>query len=279
MFGVNLNQMELDRDRRAVVQKHDIENKVADIWAKSIVIRQDLVPIFFDLLMMNDEMINKAQWYINDLGVDLLSKFFISTQGPDAQPVCNTKKEDVLLVENVLHKKAVLCPEPLYNILTKSAHIRSLEEALQSYVSASNQRVAIEALTPEEKSILESVLGLLSTVIDPSILSFKHIAIFSSNFGTSGTTKDFGRWKDNLAQLSRKIFDSNSVHEHFNRCTSVSTGVKSAQQCRCVETYILLVLVSLRSEATTTNFQMRQGMEKVTVERLLEKLIGMHLRI
>ena len=85
--------MELDRDRRAVVQKHDIENKVADvssreegekkggkrrkekararefiesiyllflicceIWTKSIVVRQDLVPIFFDLLMMNDEV-------------------------------------------------------------------------------------------------------------------------------------------------------------------------------------------------------------------------------
>ena len=27
-----------------------------EIWTKSIVVRQDLVPIFFDLLMMNDEV-------------------------------------------------------------------------------------------------------------------------------------------------------------------------------------------------------------------------------
>lgn len=31
IYGVNLHYMELDRDRRAVVQKHDIENKVADV--------------------------------------------------------------------------------------------------------------------------------------------------------------------------------------------------------------------------------------------------------
>lgn len=115
IYGVNLHYMELDRDRRAVVQKHDIENKVADvsiyisrnakvrsiwspkIWSKAITVRKDLLPIFYDLLMMNDEvrkpiyaygfthfrfqMISKAQWYITDEGVQLISKYFLATEG------------------------------------------------------------------------------------------------------------------------------------------------------------------------------------------------------
>jgi hypothetical protein len=56
LFGVNLKKMELDRDRRAVVKRHDIENQVSDIWSKSIVKRQDLVPVFFDLLMQDHQV-------------------------------------------------------------------------------------------------------------------------------------------------------------------------------------------------------------------------------
>lgn len=55
-LGVNLHSMELDRDRRAVVKKFDIDRKVSDIWAKAIIKRKDLIPIYFDLLMEDHQV-------------------------------------------------------------------------------------------------------------------------------------------------------------------------------------------------------------------------------
>ena len=41
--------------------------------------------------------------------------------------------------------------------------------------------------------------------------------------GEEGRGEEKGAW--NVAQISRKIFDGQSVHEVFNRCTSASTGM------------------------------------------------------
>ena len=56
-MGVNLLQMELDRDRRAVVRRNDIEQQVSKIWTTAILQRKDLLPIFFDLLL-EDHQVN-----------------------------------------------------------------------------------------------------------------------------------------------------------------------------------------------------------------------------
>lgn len=68
LMGVNLKDMELDRDRRAVVKKGmnsclfgtliqkstaEIERKISDIWTKAILQRKDLIPVYFDLLMQD----------------------------------------------------------------------------------------------------------------------------------------------------------------------------------------------------------------------------------
>lgn len=55
-YGINLLSMELDRDRRAVVKKFDVDRKVSDIWTKAIVKKKSLIPIYFDLLMENHQV-------------------------------------------------------------------------------------------------------------------------------------------------------------------------------------------------------------------------------
>jgi len=39
----------------------------------------------------------------------------------------------------------------------------------------------------------------------------------------------------------------------------------------------MTAIVSMRAAAKSTNFQMRQGFEKLMMERIMEKLVGMAL--
>jgi len=186
----------------------------------------------------------------------------------------------VLLVEQKLKKKAVLCPEPLYNILTKSAALRPLDEVMKCHVNATNEKVPYDTLTPAEKSTLEAVFALVHTIIDPSQLRLDDVEIFQSSFGSGSKAEDLYRLRDEKMQLSRSILDVGHVHEFANRCTTVASGVNNSKRngkCRCVETFLMTVIISMRAAAKSSNFQMRQGFEKLMTERLMEKLVGMAL--
>ncbi len=121
-----------------------------------------------------------------------------------------------------------------------------------------------------------------------------YIHFFEGYFSSIGNPNVFGQIKDNAIQLSRKSFDLISIHEHFNRCTSLATaGIlflcpslrvflcillgKSNSKCKCIETHLLQRLVALKAETKFSNFQMRHSFEKITMERILEKVLGMAL--
>jgi len=166
----------------------------------------------------------------------------------------------------------VLCPEPLYNILTKSKQIRPVEELLGSFEFSANQKVPIEILTPAEHQILTSSLALLGTIADA--LPPVEIDIYLSDFPKLGSsTPTFGRVSGSKIQISRSLFDPKKVHEHFNRCTTSYKGKK----CACVETFLLTTLVSLRAELRFPNPQMQHGYEKLLSERLMTKLVEIAL--
>ncbi len=47
---MNLYQLEIDRDRAAVVHKFDIDTRVSDIWAKAILRNKELIPLYYKML-------------------------------------------------------------------------------------------------------------------------------------------------------------------------------------------------------------------------------------
>eukprot|EP01113_Clastostelium_recurvatum_P005596 TRINITY_DN124_c1_g1_i5.p1 TRINITY_DN124_c1_g1~~TRINITY_DN124_c1_g1_i5.p1 ORF type:complete len:1182 (-),score=354.74 TRINITY_DN124_c1_g1_i5:261-3785(-) len=168
-FGVNLNEVELDRDRRAVVKKNDIDRKVSDIWTKAITKRHDLLPTYYDLLMEDHAMLRYSSMYATNEAISLLASLFFANQGDNAIPILNSDKDELLLAQSHGGLNPILCPEPLYNILSQSNLIKPLSKMLRDGSSCVRRVIPHSDLTDEERGVLCGVLQIATQCIDSNI--------------------------------------------------------------------------------------------------------------
>jgi hypothetical protein len=77
LYGVNLHELQIDRDRKAgkysanlsnnmfvpneVVHKYDIDRRVSDIWSKAIMSNNKLIPTYYEMLKNDHLMTRQSQ--------------------------------------------------------------------------------------------------------------------------------------------------------------------------------------------------------------------------
>lgn len=262
LMGIDARELTLDRDRRAVVKRAELDNLVSEIWSQAILVNKSLVPILYDMLMDGNPMISNCPWHIDNDGIELLSRQFFSREGLEAFPVINTDKDQVFLVEENLRKKAVLCPPGLTDILQKATEIAPYLEILRNNNRKNITQVPANELTPTQQQILQNAIGFYK-VVDPTI-NPQNIEIVQFSETTKLVERD--KFDKSKMLLSKFLLSYDFIHSNYSRCQIGS----STSSCSCCETQIVLALIGEKATEKSTNFFMKESYKNILLERLLQ---------
>eukprot|EP00753_Platysulcus_tardus_P018261 PLAT6801.1.p1 GENE.PLAT6801.1~~PLAT6801.1.p1 ORF type:complete len:798 (+),score=388.86 PLAT6801.1:43-2436(+) len=173
--GVDLADLRLDRDRRAVMHMSDIEHRVSAMWARAIVVRPDLTERFLSLMSRPDAPVEvrHADFYLKNesKAVDHIVSAFFRRHGDSALPLLNSSDASTLRsVQSKLDRKLVLCNAGLMALLQSSSRVSSVDALLAAAAEAERRRVPASELTDSERASVKHTLALLAVVADGGVL-------------------------------------------------------------------------------------------------------------
>lgn len=133
--GVDLREIRLDRDRRAVAHPSDIEHQASSLWVRAVEARPDLVSRLYVMLAEEappPEVKHAAEYLQGAAAVDALAQIFLEQHGATALPVGPSTATHSMLqdISTRLASKAVVCNGSLMAVLSRSTLVGNVEEML-----------------------------------------------------------------------------------------------------------------------------------------------------
>ena len=230
-YGVDLNKVQLDRDRKAVLQPADLHRQVGAMWVEAVSKRPDLLPLYFDLLQnaSTSAEARNAEYYLTNNLLEDIATTFIAQHGPLSQPVLQGSAEDVLFISNQLQRRPVLVPAGLYDLLTRSARIESVQALMARHEAAVRPSIALTSLTPSQLHCLQSAVKVvqlvapLFSVDDVAVTRFSDDSVWvkeEEGEGEGAAGGGVGRGEGGLRKvtLDSRVFDLEAVHDKWGDC-------------------------------------------------------------
>ncbi len=222
-FGYNLFKVELDRDRR-VLDSYDMGRETRQIWAAALAQEPDLVENFFS--MLSKRSVDTEGFYysgaqlIPDSALDAMAAKFTTRYGADAVPVKNIEES-----KDLAHfgKKGVVCPEALYNVLTR--RLDTAAQVQEKLAHEVQRTYSWDELDLVEQQNLTRAIGLVNKA-NTAHLAMVNVVDFS-NPDLEGLNSSDG------IQVARKhlVFRAKVleilVHEHAHATTGAADGDKA----------------------------------------------------
>ena len=168
VYGIDLMQASLDRDRKAVLNMNELHRLVGSIWSTAVTQQPELLmQKYFDLLLHHSTSAEAkhAEYYLTSAVIENVASHFFTIHGHDSQPVINSNGDDAVFISTQLNRRPVLVPAALYEILTRSSRIQPVDALLSQHQSrAATQQVALSSLSPQQLHCLQSAVRLVQTL-------------------------------------------------------------------------------------------------------------------
>ena len=159
-YGVDIKDVQLDRDRKAVLRMADLHQRVGSMWVQAVTLRPDLLPAYFDLLAHHSTAAESrnAEYYLTSQLIESVASTFFSLHGHDSQPVQNDNADDAVFISAQLQRRPVLVPAALYDILTRSSRIETVESLMTQHAASAVPSTPLSSLSPQHLHVLQSAL-------------------------------------------------------------------------------------------------------------------------
>ena len=265
VYGVNLSDAKLDRDRKAVLQTSELHRVVGSMWAQAVSARPELMDKYFELLLHHSSSAEakNAEYYLTSHIVENVASTFFALHGHDSQPVLNSSGDDAVFISTQLSRRPVLVPAALYEILTRSARIQPVEQLIAQQQSRGAPQLALSSLSPQQLHCLHSAVRLvqllspLFTVEDVAVTSLAHtddevVWCREEDTAAGGSAAMAGRAGRVL--LDSRCLDIDAVHERWGDCGLEDRrvqqgrgkghkGLVAMSECSCREAAIAALIV------------------------------------
>lgn len=224
--GVDFFQLRIDRDRRAVNHRSDIDHQVSGMWVRAIEQQPNLINKYYQLLEEGQSAdVKHATFYLSSPQVlSLVANRFFELHGRNAYPVPNSASFDKLMtMKNELQMKITLCNEALVSILSNSGFFQPLGELLTK-TNKQDTLIPLADLTDKELTVLQHCQKLLDIVWTKFSIGFISISSAKSTEVTLVNKKFY--------KVPRCLLDPDYIHkELFTNC-------KDFNNCHCSAAFI-----------------------------------------
>ena len=272
VYGVDLREAKLDRDRKAVLQSSELHRLVGSIWAQAVSARPELMERYFELLLHHSSSAESknAEFYLTTAVIENVASTFFALHGHDSQPVLNSSGEDAAFISSQLSRRPVLVPAALYDILTRSSRIQPVDSLISQHQAAAGSlhQVALSSLSPQQLHCLQSAVRLLQSLAP--LFSMDDVAV-------SSFADDEGAWcKEEVEEgsapgrsvgagagvgaragkvlLDSRVFDIEKVHARWGDCGLEErrvqqgkgkgvVGLVAMSECSCREAAIVALIL------------------------------------
>lgn len=241
-FGYDLNDVELDRDRK-MVESWNLQYSTRNIILSALNVRGDLFSTFFDMVESNSSELKNLDsgnlYYLSDEVKERTVVEFKSKYGSEAIAVDNLEQS-----KQVEHygKRGIIVSKSLGAVL--STTLGSISTQLKSLSEETVKVYNWHELSSEEQANLESVVREVSEVEVVSLETIKIVDFRSSNLLgqysqgiTSLSKKLLVSYEDTLATLLHEIAHSeggDGEHSHINRLEKLWTKVYANLRRKCL---------------------------------------------
>ncbi|XP_062518650.1 uncharacterized protein LOC134193825 isoform X1 [Corticium candelabrum] len=168
--GVDFYRMRLDRDRRAVVHKSDIDHQVSSMWTEALEKKPEWASRYYRLLHSGGSCdVRHASFYMQEATTaSLVAKEFFKQNGQNALPLINTATNDLLRkFTHDLKKQVVLCNQSLLEILIRSGKVQTADSLLDQHKVSQQVKIPLAKLSDDEMGVLRHVQDLVN-IVDPN---------------------------------------------------------------------------------------------------------------
>ena len=171
--GLDLRELRLDRDRRAILHASDVELQAAALWMRALSSGGSssvpLLPRFYEMLCQPEPPpeVRRAQEFLtgsaNELALEAIAAYFVETEGGNAVPVsaadASCRAGRLGEIESSLGRRAVVVNASLLALLGKSSAVPSLSALEAQAQTESRAAVALSSLHPAQLSVLQTAVG------------------------------------------------------------------------------------------------------------------------
>ena len=263
VYGVDLKDAKLDRDRKAVLQTSELHRLVGSIWAQAASAQPELILTkYYELLLHHSSSAESknAEYYLTAQTIENVASTFFALHGHDSQPVLNSSGDDAVFISTQLSRRPVMVPAALYEILTRSARIQPVDELISQHQSRSAQQVALSSLSPQQLHCLQSAVRLVQTLAPLFTMEEVAVTAFSDEEGVwckegelaGGGGSSAGRAGKVL--IDSRCLDIEKVHQRWGDCgledrrvqQGKGKGVKglvTMAECSCREAAIAALVI------------------------------------
>jgi hypothetical protein len=180
--GVDFRRMRLDRDRRAVVHKSDIDHQVSAMWSQALDKKPQWAERYYNLLNSGDSCdVKHASYYIKETcTASLVAAEFFKQHGENALPLINTAPDHLVRrCTEDLKGNVILCNKALVDILVRSGKVSQADSLLDDQKVSPQERVPVTNLTDDEVGVLKNVENIVR-IIQPTF-SFSTMDVFQTD--------------------------------------------------------------------------------------------------
>ena len=265
VYGVDLRDAKLDRDRKAVLATSELHRVVGSIWAQAVSAQPDgarLMDRYFELLLHHSSSAESkhAEYYLTASVIENVASTFFALHGHDSQPVLNSSGDDAVFISTQLSRRPVLVPAALYDILTRSQRIQPVEQLISQHQQSRNvSQTALSSLPPQQLHCLQSAVRLLQTL--SPLFTIEVVAVTSFADEESQWCKEeeaggavVGGARAGKVLLDSRCLDIQKVHERWGDCgledrrvqQGRGRGVKglvAMTECSCREVVIAALIL------------------------------------
>ena len=307
VYGVDLREAKLDRDRKAVLQTSELHRLVGSIWAQAVSAQPALLDKYFDLLLHHSSSAESknAEFYLTAQTIENVASTFFALHGHDSQPVLNSSGDDAVFISSQLSRRPVLVPAALYDILTRSNRIQPVDSLIAQHQAHSAQQVALSALSPQQLHCIQSAVRLVQTIAP--LFTVEEVAVTSfadeegvwckeeETAGGSGSGSSSGSGSGitggraaGKVLLDSRCLDLQKVHERWGDCGLEErrvqqgkgkgvSGLVAMAECSCREAAIAALIVKETRRVRWRNGAASHGGGNTAVRRRGGDAIMEHL--
>ena len=258
VYGVDLKEAKLDRDRKAVLQTSELHRLVGSMWAQAASQQPELLERYFELLLHHSSSAEAkhAEYYLTSSIVENVASTFFALHGHDSQPVLNSSGDDAVFISTQLSRRPVLVPAALYEILTRSSRIQPVDELLSQHHSRTAPQLALSSLSPQQLHCLQSAVRLVQTLAPLFSMDDVAVTSFADDEGAWCKEEEVGGSGGRVGKvlLDSRCLDIDKVHHRWGDCgveerrvqEGKGRGVKAfvaASECSCREAAIAALLI------------------------------------
>ena len=221
LAGVNLHRLQLDRDRRSVLQQSELDHTVSAMWAGALETRPELTSVYLGLLVERGDNCCDTRhagfYFDNRQTAKSLAVEFFKRYGEEAYPL-GSSGAPLSELKLEIGQNIVLCNNMLVDLLMRSGMFLCREEYLKTQTNPGprllDDRVPLDSLSADEMSVLRHAVQVVR-VAYPSF-SLGHVLV------TLQPSDRICITVEKLIEIPRWMLDTGTVCYKFNTASAAA---------------------------------------------------------